>query len=403
MVTGVAKLNIDLGNSETRVSTYFGKQNDGSPRFKVTTLDNTFSDIPYDKISQYISEGGYTGNSSRIFKVPREFNSMSDNPWYCNGEICNAEFPVPLKPTAQIKKFTDDVCIYAVINAIRQGIMDVAYFCGTTTDEVDVNWEIAVLLPPGDIDADAGVDENGKRVNGAAALANKIKSIRNIEFYLPRMTNEVTITKVRVLPEGHCAFVASLFERKGVLRQGREIYAKSMVLIFDIGAGTTDITMMQNGKSVISTRHSADVGGNNVYQYVNQSLKKKGITLPNSAVQKGTETGYVKSGAKRISITRDIHEAKEFVAKKLINEVNSFLESNQISPQNIEYLLVVGGGAELSNRSDIKPLSEYIVAYMRRLSPNIGLVPYPVEVVNGEERIISPRRLNILGAGIINE
>ena len=69
MIVSTAKLVVDLGNSETRVKTLYGKTARGNTRSKLTRLDNRYSIIPEEKVSNYLENSDYTDENSVIFKV----------------------------------------------------------------------------------------------------------------------------------------------------------------------------------------------------------------------------------------------------------------------------------------------------------------------------------------------
>lgn len=386
MVNGTARLVVDLGNSSTRVKTYFGKTAKGTPRCKLSFLDNRYGIIPEEKLGNYLDSDVYTEENSRIFKL----NDII----YCNGTVCNTEFSATaIRPTALEKKYESLVTKLTIINALSRGYEDIAEFTNSDIDAIDVEWELILLLPPDDIDA------------GASKLVELAKSIDSIEFLMPGFEKKVNITSGTVYPEGFCALIGVLFENKGVLRPeyGYLIGEDTTTLICDISAGTTDFMLAEGANVISSTRFTKEIGGNNVHQRVRRMLKDNGIVLNDRIVRKGTETGFVKSGAKEYDITDQINAAKSEVSVQLVDAVQEFFEDNMLPVQSINNLLICGGGAESSDNPDINPIANYIEEYMLRLSPNIHLVELPTVTVNGERVKASPRLLNIIGAGILAE
>lgn len=387
MIVSTAKLVIDLGNSETRVKTLYGKTARGNTRSKLTRLDNRYSIIPEEKISNYLENSDYTDENSVIFKVD---NGLC----YCSGDLCNIEFAqTSFRPSALEKKYSSTVTKLSIINAIRQGIEDVSLFSNCDVESIDVDWEISVLLPPEDLDL------------GARQLADVVKSITSVDFIMPCVKKNVRIKKVSIFPEGMCAFFGVLFERKGVVREGYKylIENNESTVIFDIGAGTTDIVLVKGSQVVQSSRFTKEVGGNNIHRLVQRSLRNKGIPLPDEVVREGVNTGYVRSGSRVVDISEDIAGAKRAVSNQLVDAVQEFFESSMISIRTIANILVCGGGAEESENDKITPISNYITEYMKRLSPDLKLIEMPEVNINGEIKKMSPRLLNITGAGILAE
>lgn len=383
MITGTAKLVVDLGNSETRVKTIYGKTAKGNVRERLSIIDNRYSIVPDEKLDLYLKGDTYSSESSYVF----ERNGI----YYCNGDICNIEMAqTSFRPTALEKKYESKVTLFTLINAFRQGVEDVAIFSNCDSDNVDVDWEVYLLLPPEDLEA------------GSQAIASMVKSIEDINFLMPELYKRIRISKVKVFPEGMCAFFGVLFSSKGTVRKGYDYLMNPVesTVIFDIGAGTTDIVMIRGSQIVQSSRFTKEIGGNNVHRLVQRSLRNKGISLPDEVVREGVNTGYVKSGSRSIDITEEIASAKQAVSNQLVDAVQEFFESSMISIRTISNILVCGGGAEVSSNKEIKPISDYIVNYMKRLSPDIKLVKIPED----EEGIpVSSRLLNINGAGILAE
>lgn len=388
MINGTAKLVIDLGNSETRVKTLYGKTAKGNARSRVSILDNLYSSVSEEKAKAFIGSDIYSDEDSAIFRTESGL-------YYCNGELCRTEFAsTGFRPSALEKKYESATTRLTLINALRRGIEDVAEINDVEASAIDVDWELYLLLPPEDIDV------------GAKPLAEMAKGITSIDFLMPEVKKNVRVTKVSVFPEGMCAFFGVIFKSKGVIRPEYKYLVEDneTTIIFDIGAGTTDIVIVKGSQVVQSSRFTKEIGGNNVHRLVQRSLRNKNIPLPDSVIREGVTTGYVKSGARQIDISEDIAEAKKAVSTQLVDGVQEFLESSMISIRTIANILVCGGGATESSNPAIKPISDYMVDYMRRLSPDLKLIELPVvSGADGEKERLSPRMLNIIGAGILAE
>lgn len=403
MVEGKAKLVVDLGNSESRFGVLFGKDaKTNTPKARIKLFSNMYNDITKDTADILMESGQYSADTSRIFKSVGEINS---NKLICGGEICMREMSAgATRPTSMEKKYNSQAVWYALQNAFCQAIMEIADMQGCSDySDLNIDWELCLLLPPGDIEAQAGTDSTGKTISGAKKLANVVRSIDQIDFVMPKIKCPINIEKVKIYPEGHCSFIAVLFEHNNTFRKGYEYLSDATVLVVDIGAGTSDIVIIEGGKTLLNTRYTIYKGGNNVHSQVNDLLKNQGIQLSDADARKGTEQGYVMDGAKKVPIYREIARAKANVANMIVSQIISYFESINYIPQRISHILVVGGGAEVSKDPKIKPMSEFIEQFMKRISPNTEVIPYPTEIVDGEEVTISPRLLNIMGAMILSE
>ena len=386
MVTGTAKLVVDLGNSETRVKTLYGRNSRGVPRGRLAILSNRYAQIPSHLVDGYIADGVYSEEDSSIF--------IHNHTAYCNGRLCETEFSQSsFRPSAMEKKYSSLITELELTNALHQGYMTVADFANCGVESLDLTWELYLLLPPEDMDS------------GAKKLAELARSITEINFQMPELRKEIKISKVQVFPEGLCAFIGTVFRDKTTVRPGYNylIENRESTLICDVGAGTTDFVMVKGAQVVSTSRFTREIGGNNVHRLVLRSLRQDEISLPDSAVAEGCEKGYVMSGSRQIDITQYIAEAKQTVSRQLVDAVQEFFESSMVSIRTISNILVVGGGAEGSPDGVIKPISTYITEYIKRLSPDIKMIDIPSETREGEVTRLSPRMLNIIGASILAE
>lgn len=378
MVQGKANLVVDLGNSETRVLTMFGVTQKGDRRHRLSILDNRYADVPND----YKVSDDYSEENTTIFYM--------DNGYWCNGKLCEDEFSVfAIRPTAQEKKYESDVTRLTLRRAFLQGLMDLSDIANAGISALDVDWDVTVLLPPGDLGA------------GAAKIADMVKEIKGIRFVMPEVEKEIKINSVKVMPEGFCAFISVLMDLNSDVREDYKYLLEGSTLLFDIGAGTTDIVVVKDGHPIDNTRTTVEIGGNNVHQKVRNLLREKyDLTLPERTVRVGVERGFVKDGSKRIDLVDMIADAQNDVAKTFISEAKSFFERTQYPVRTIENLLICGGGAEESKVDGVEPIGRYLFEYMKRLSPNISNVELPCGK-DGEK--VSPRLLNIYGAGTLSK
>ena len=221
----------------------------------------------------------------------------------------------------------------------------------------------------------------------------------------------LNVLSVKVLPEGFAAFIGILFKSKSAFRAEYSFLRNATTLIVDIGAGTTDVIIVKDGKALQSSRFTVEIGGNNVHQIVRSKLKRKGIALPSSTVREGVETGVVKNGSRVVEIATEIAEAKDMVASQLVDAIQMFFEGTMYPVGMVEYVLTCGGGAEKGNVEGVKPMAEYLISYMKKLSPDMELISDLVEeykevgikakMPEGREKI-SPRMYNIIGANILS-
>ena len=375
MLRGNVGLVIDLGNSETRVYVLYGGKKASF------TLSNRFYELNKD----YVVPEDYLDGNTNIFSV----EGLSRVTY---GELVNREFSaVSMRPSALDKKYSSIVSKLSLNYSIFTAYQYLSKAYNKKIDEIDVEFNVTILLPPSDIDY------------GAPLIADMIKDIKEINFEIPEISKKVKIGNIRVLPEGFCAYIGVLMKSGLKIRENQGYLVGATTLVIDIGAGTTDFCIIKDNKVIEDTRDSFEIGGNNISQRVRKRLKQEGLSYPDYIIQEAIQSGYVMDGAKQLDISNMIEEVKETVASNIINEIQSFFEATQYPVRSIEYLLVCGGGTIEPERDEMSALSTYLVKYMKKLSSNIALVKMPKIKVGDKEKEVSPRRLNIMGATVLTE
>lgn len=390
MVDGRASLIVDLGNSETRVITIFGTNEDGSSRQRLSILSNKFGELTNRKL---LNNTDYNESNSKVFYV-------NEDTLFCSGYLCDREKgTASLRPSATIKKYDSLISMYSLRLAFLEGYYHIADITKTNIEFINVDWDVTVLLPPSDLEL------------GVSKFKENIFNLGKIKFEIPDFEKRLSINSVRVLPEGFCAFIGEVFENKRKIRPGYEKVPMSSTLVIDIGAGTTDLCIIKDAKLIDSSRYSEETGGNQVFQKINGELRKSlGKNFPEDSLREASVTGKIKVGARDIFILDEINTARRSVATKLSMSIRNYIESSDFSIFDIEHILICGGGAEECG-SNMKPLGDFLkddlvdwMSYSTVLE-----IPSVNEIVTKDgmdylKRVkLSPRLLNIIGASILSE
>jgi len=403
MVQGNATLVLDLGNSETRGIVLFGKDSNGKFKRKKFTLSNRFAPVA----ETYLPPADYDEASSTIFALNAVVDGEQVSGVFANGEVQAREFSVaPIRPFASEKKYkslTSALSYEMACLAATKAIMMMT----RTSDikQVDVNWNVFVLLPPGDME------------HGKTEMSEMLSSVKRVECAFPDVDFDIKVNSIVVLPEGYCAFMGVLFEEGNILRSDYKFLTSDITLVCDIGAGTTDVMVMQDGRIIQTTMATFERGGNNVTQFVKKTLRNTyGLKLTEVDIINGIVNGFVKDGAKHLDITQIVNDAKDAVARGLVLDIQNFFEETEYPIRSIAKLFVCGGGSMTSEgespNSKIKALSEAVVEHLKKGTPNVELVQLPKTVTNvvlddgtssKVERELNPRMLNIIGASILAE
>lgn len=380
MLTGTANLIIDLGNSSTKCKVQYGKDpNTGKFYQRRFDISNVFAPISSD----YEVSDEYNTETSTIINVDAKINGAQIRGNFCNGELQEKEKPLTtIKPSATSRKYELDSTILSLNMAFLKASEAILAMNHTTDfSQLDVTWNVITLLPPGDLD------------EGKDKMVDIVKSITEIVSVYPKAGIPIKINNVIVLPEGFCAYIGLVFQEGLKVRPEYKYLTEETILVFDIGAGTTDCLLIKNNKIVQNSKYTVNQGGNNVYQYVRRKLKLKGIDIEDAAIRQGVVSGVIKDGSKELNITDLINEAKEEIATKIVSEFQDFIELTDIKLRSIGYLLTCGGGS--MSEKDTLALSDKLVAKTKSLAPNISAIKLPDD--------ISPRDLNLIGASITAE
>lgn len=381
-----AKLVIDFGNSATRFNVVF---DDGSGHHfkKYHSVTNTYARLP----EGYIIPERYRTPENAYIEYAGDV--------YAHGDIVENEFSKSLiRPTTTEKKYSSQSTDLAVRYALFVGTKDIANFLGKGGNEAELSqdlvWKIMVLLPPNDV------------ANGRDVIRKKFADIGSVQVEQSDSDGAITkgillkttVEKVGVVPEGAAACIAALFESSSKFNKGIDAeIVNSMILVIDIGSGTTDVCVVKGGKLVSSSMDTIGYGGRDVQGGVDRLLRSDaeiGGEYPEDVIAEAVKTGRIKIGPKRsIDIKDYVSQAKDAVAQKINFGATRYLEGTDYAANQISFVLPVGGGSIASEGLD--PLSKYVWNYVHRLAKYSDLLPTPEGV--------SPRDLNVLGATIMAE
>ncbi len=401
MVQGKATLILDLGNSETRGRVQYGKTAQGKIRERSFNLSNRFQLVD----ENYTPTGDYTPDTSFVFNVDAVVNGKRQIGRWVNGELQEKEFFTGvLKPSALDKKYQSLTTALTYNLAVYKGLCEIAKMENISDiSQLDITWTVVPLLPAGDLNS------------GSSVLEDLIRSVKELDFSFPTVKMPIKVSEVHVLPEGYSAFTAVIFDKGRVIRKAYEniIANKEFTLVIDIGAGTSDLTVIEGVKSMNSTMTTIEVGGNNVSAIVKSRLMEIYNIKPTDANMIDAMTSCsVRDGARIIDISDIVEKAKGEVARSIVNGIIEFFEATQFPIKNISRILVCGGGSLSGESGKTKAMSDFVIEAFKTRSPYVEMLEIPevVQKIEGDDGIsskvkerLNPRELNIIGASILSE
>lgn len=395
MIKGNAKLIIDFGNSETRGLVRFGKSE------RVVIASNRFGHVGDE---DYKLSDDYSSVLSTVFEIKGKVDGKDVGGVFCHGEVQEREFSVaPIRPYAITKKagalttlLSYNVMLWKGLNVLKAMTQQ-----KSVVDVAEVEWDIVALLPPGQYEADKEL------------LQELLLSVRELNLHFPKIHVPVKVSSATVLPEGFCAYIGTIFDKKSEIRPEYRDILNETTLVLDVGAGTSDMIIIEDKRILQYTKNTINRGGNNVTQLVKKKLKAQGLFLPEVKIIEGIAKGKVKDGAKWVDIREEINASKSEIALFLIKDVMDFFEESQFPVRTISRMLVVGGGILAGEGVEgLIPLTDTLVTQVKKYAPNIELIEIP-EIEISEEGLdgssvsymskIHVRLLNLMGAGVLTK
>ena len=371
-----AGLIIDFGNSETRINVISGKF-----LFKLI-VSNKF----YELEPNYRIPDKYNNGKSTILQY--------QDSYYANGEIVEREFAgVELKPTAIQDKYDQKVTRLTLQLAFSKAIGLLAQRYNIPPSELDVTFNVSVLLPPMEH------DKNKEK------FEEMIKTFTSVRTVLPmQMDKNFAVSEATAYSEAVSAFFGAFYEEIGVTPNPENVekdmskgdvlidinsqdstlvdvkenveFQEGYVLVLDIGAGTTDLALFDSMELVERSKETLRLGGNTVESGVRREIKMKHGYLP-TTVDSTIKTGILKEGSKLHDVAELVTNEKQKYSKSMRKEIINYLEFLTIPMQMVKGLLVVGGGALPSVRDGevVSPaMSQLLIQYLQELAPEMKIV-----------------------------
>jgi plasmid segregation protein ParM len=202
--------------------------------------------------------------------------------------------------------------------------------------------------------------KNGKE--NVRILEDKLTGVHRIKFLNPIFKGievEFEVVGVTVEPEGLCALNAILYDDNGeLLDEYRDNYAENTILGFDIGALTTDVTVMQNFE--LRTFFGIDKGTidplNRIVDFIKTEHK---VSLPRHKVDNAiTKNEKLLVYGKEIPNFKEMSsEMIQFEGRQLVDEFSAKAAAAGIKLPDIGLMILSGGGSLLFKESIEQHLS----------------------------------------------
>jgi plasmid segregation protein ParM len=148
--------------------------------------------------------------------------------------------------------------------------------------------------------------------------------------------------EIRVIPQPIGGYQAHMLNRNGAINKERSFSDESWGVI-DVGYYSTDFILMMQGRWVESS--SGGCGGVRMAaEHMQRLLEAKGIQRDLVDVEKGLREGFIRHFGDKMDLSKEISEATELVASKVIDMATQLMSSHVHS---LDGVLVTGGGADI--------------------------------------------------------
>lgn len=252
----------------------------------------------------------------------------------------------------------------------------------------DDEMELNIALPP--IEVNYAKDYMKEQLSGKFEL--QFNKYNNTVITL-------NITEVYCYEESYLAAIAFRFDLSGKVREEAKPYLKSTMLSLDIGASTSDLATIKDGKYLEKSGQTYKNGGNVIRDIVKDSIREiEGYEIDIEASEKLISTGLLPYGNKTKDYSQQLKEAKIEFSSRIVNDMQTYFTKTGVPLQSIQVILVSGGGSMRSeymgeNNEIIvttPPTSDFITDQLKVICPGVDVIAYKE----------NPRMANCIGLAI---
>ena len=353
---------LDLGASSTRYVSNSGKFSTlpNNVVFVEKEDENGIKVANFDPIDIEVTGGDITDALEVIIQHPDDHSGYF--PMHAvMGSLADSYSPNNEYPSILMRKCEQRINYLSSIVAIAVSKLQ---------HNLDDKINVYIALPPSEVKESKDI------------VKNNLIGHYDVNFvkYNGGVTVSFDIVNIKCAEESYMAATSYFFDINGTIRDKARPYLTGIVLSLDIGASTTDIAIVKNGRYLDKSGRTYRTGGNvardALIEYV---LSTEGYTLPTEEANITMAEGRLKFGNKYKDVSGVINEAKEKVAVSLVNSINNYFASRDIPLQTINAIIVSGGGSMssqyINSDSEVvvtsKPMSEFITNALKNICDGI--------------------------------
>lgn len=196
------------------------------------------------------------------------------------------------------------------------------------------------------------------------------------------------IEDVTCSEESFMACTSFFFNTNGTTRDDHRQYMSGTVLSLDIGASTTDLAIIKNGRYLDKSGQTYRIGGNVARDnLIDLICGEYAMDLPIDEAERTMAEGRLKQGNKYVDVSELVKIAKADLAKQLTTYMQTYFKRVGIPIQTINAIIVSGGGSVQSQYSTdsgeivktSEPMSYYVTQELTSWSSGTDVIEYGEE------------------------
>lgn len=377
MENKIVEMSIDYGNSESRILLTF-TDNEGCERHILSRINNFFVKLD-DMDIEYLDDifEGMPPTTSYIINV--------DDEYICSGKYAIKQRPSYItKPTATIKKIDNETTKWSTHNIFIRAFTILSEVLNEDINTLinSVFWELTISLPAQEVLKDR----------------NEIKKILQnfrLNAIYPEMTGEVNISSINIVPEGFATLIACTYTIEGEKLNESLINRKTLVI--DIGEGTTDLVLSDGAKNYqYNTLYTISCGGSNMKNKLRKLLADKGkvknifgdLFYNDLIVNNGFY--YYTTGSEPLDLQKEVASVVKSISNSVCNEMINYFEGCRINADEIDNILIVGGGSIQRSKNSIYNIIKEFIKHNYKLDESKFVEP---PVLEGYELYVEDKGL----------
>lgn len=223
--------------------------------------------------------------------------------------------------------------------------------------------------------------------NAREMFSQKLVGKYNVTFpkYMGGTTVGLNIRSVHCYEESFMASTSFFFNMNGIPKEQNKKYLTGTVLSLDIGASTTDLAVIKNGRYLDKSGQTYRAGGNEARDYLmNAVCERYDAELSVEDAEKCMAEGRLQQGNTYADISDIVSEAKTALAKKLTNHMQTYFKRVGIDINSINAIVVSGGGSMQSQYINddgeviktSEPMSYFVTKELTNWSKGTEVVAY---------------------------